>query len=77
MRIKGLEVVLDVGLGFDLEFSFLWNGRFDSFCSCQFSVVLLASKNEKSIYESYIMCRCFRGSEEHLNRASDQKVIAV
>jgi hypothetical protein len=31
MEIKGLEVGLDVGLGFDLEFSFLWNGRFDSF----------------------------------------------
>jgi hypothetical protein len=31
--IKGLEVGLDVGLGFDLEFSFLHNGRFDSFCS--------------------------------------------
>jgi hypothetical protein len=34
MRIKGLEVGLDVGLGFDLEFSFLRNDRFDSFCSC-------------------------------------------
>jgi hypothetical protein len=42
MGIKGLEVGLDVGLGFDLEFSFLQNGRFDSFYSCQFSVVLLA-----------------------------------
>jgi hypothetical protein len=41
-----------VGLGFDLEFSFLQNGRFDSFCSYQFSVVLMSSKNEKSIYES-------------------------
>jgi hypothetical protein len=41
-----------VGFGFDLEFSFLQNGRFDSFCSYQFSVVLVASKNEKSIYES-------------------------
>jgi hypothetical protein len=51
MRIKGLEVGLDVGLGFDLEFSFLLNGRFDSFCSCQFSVILMASKNKKSIYE--------------------------
>jgi hypothetical protein len=40
-----------VGLGFDLEFSFLRNGRFDHFCSCQFSVVLLASKNE-SLYMS-------------------------
>jgi hypothetical protein len=40
MGIKGLEVGLDVGLGFDLEFSFLQNGRFDSFFSCQFSVVL-------------------------------------
>jgi hypothetical protein len=37
--IKGLEVGLDVGLGFDLEFGFLQNGRFDSFCSCQYSVV--------------------------------------
>jgi hypothetical protein len=44
MGIKGLEVGLDVGLGFDLEFSFLQNDRFDSFCSCQFSVVLVASK---------------------------------
>ena len=44
MEIKGLEVGLDVGLGFDLEFSFLRNGRFDSFCSFQFSVVLEASK---------------------------------
>jgi hypothetical protein len=52
MGIKGLVVGLDVGLGFDLEFSFLHNGRFDSFCSCQFSVVLVASKNKKSIYES-------------------------
>jgi hypothetical protein len=52
MEIKGLEVGLDVGLGFDLEFSFLQNGRFDSFCSCQFSVVLFASKNKTSIYES-------------------------
>jgi len=34
MGIKGLEVGLDVGLGFDL--------RFNSFCSCQFSVVLVA-----------------------------------
>jgi hypothetical protein len=32
MGIKGLEVELDVGLGFDLEFSFLQNDRFDSFC---------------------------------------------
>jgi hypothetical protein len=38
--IKGL----DVGLGFDLDFSFLRNDRFNSFCSCQFSVVLVASK---------------------------------
>ena len=53
MGIKGLEVGLDVGLGFDLEFSFLRNDRFDSFCSCQFSVVLVASKKIKSlIYES-------------------------
>jgi hypothetical protein len=34
MRLKGLEVGLDVGLGFDLEFSFLRNGIFDTFCSC-------------------------------------------
>jgi hypothetical protein len=33
MGIKGLEVGLDVGLGFDLEFSFLQNVRFDSFYS--------------------------------------------
>jgi hypothetical protein len=52
MDIKGLEVGLYVGFGFDLEFSFLQYGRFDSFCSYQFSVVLVASKNEKSIYES-------------------------
>jgi hypothetical protein len=53
MGIKGLEVVLDVGLGFDLEFSFLWNSRFNSFYSCQFSMVLVASKkNEIFIYES-------------------------
>ena len=44
MGIKGLEVGFDVELGFDLEFSFLQHGRFDSFCSCQFSVVLVASK---------------------------------
>jgi hypothetical protein len=44
MGIKGLEVGLDVGLGFDLEFSFLQIGRFDSLCLCQFSVVLVASK---------------------------------
>ena len=44
MGIKGLEVGLDVGLGFDLEFSFLHNGIFTSFCSYQFSVVLVASK---------------------------------
>jgi hypothetical protein len=44
MEIKGLEVGLDVGLGFDLEFSFLRNDRFDSFCSCQFFVVLVALK---------------------------------
>jgi hypothetical protein len=50
--IKGLEVGLDVGLGFDLEFSFLQNGRFDSFCSCQFSVVLVASKKIKRLYMS-------------------------
>jgi hypothetical protein len=42
MGIKGLEVGLDVGLGFDLAFSFLRNGRLGSFCSCQFSVVLVA-----------------------------------
>jgi hypothetical protein len=41
-----------VGLGFDLEFSFLRNGRFDGFCSCQFSVVLVASKKIKSLYMS-------------------------
>ena len=52
MGIKGLEVGLDVGLGFDLEFSFLQNARFDSFCSCQFSVVLVASKKIKSLYMS-------------------------
>jgi hypothetical protein len=52
MGIKVLEVGLDVGLGFDLEFGFLRNGRFDSFCSCQFSMVIVASKNEKSLYES-------------------------
>jgi hypothetical protein len=52
MGIKGLEVGLDVGLGFDLKFSFLRNCRFDSFCSCQFSVVLVASKKMKSIYMS-------------------------
>jgi hypothetical protein len=44
MEIKGLEVGLDVGLGFDLKFSFLQNGRFNSFSSCQVSVVLVASK---------------------------------
>jgi hypothetical protein len=44
MGLKGLEVGLDVGLGFDLEFSFMENGGFDSFCSCQFSVVLVISK---------------------------------
>jgi hypothetical protein len=49
MWIKGLEVGLDVRLGFDLEFSFLQNSRFDSFCSCQFSMVLVASKNKKYI----------------------------
>jgi hypothetical protein len=43
MGIKGLEVGLYVGLRFDLEFRFLRNGRFDSFCSCQFSVILVAS----------------------------------
>jgi hypothetical protein len=43
MGIKGLEVGLDVGLGFDLIFSFLRNGRFNSFCSCQLSVVFVAS----------------------------------
>jgi hypothetical protein len=44
MGIKGLEVGLDVGLGFDLEFSFPQNDRFNIFCSYQFSVVLVASK---------------------------------
>jgi hypothetical protein len=44
MGIKGLEVGLDVGLSFDLEFCFLRNGRFDNFCSYQFSTVLVASK---------------------------------
>jgi hypothetical protein len=34
MGIKRLEVGLDVGLGFCLEFSFLRNSRFDNFCSC-------------------------------------------
>jgi hypothetical protein len=77
MGIKGLQVGLDVGLGFDLEFSFLRNGRFDGFCSCQFSVVLVALKNEKSIYDSYIICRSFCGREEHLNQTSDQKVITI
>jgi hypothetical protein len=52
MGIKGLEVGLDVGLGFDLEFSFLQNDRFNSFCLCQFSVVLVASKKIKSLYMS-------------------------
>ena len=50
MWIEELEVGLDVGLGFDLEFSFLQNGRFDSFGLCQFSVVIVASK--KSLYMS-------------------------
>jgi hypothetical protein len=36
MGIKGLEVGLDVGLGFDLEFSFLRDDIFDSFCSFRF-----------------------------------------
>jgi hypothetical protein len=53
MGIKGLEVGLDVGLGFDLEYSFLQNGRFDSFCSDRFSVVLVASKKIKSLYMSH------------------------
>jgi hypothetical protein len=44
MGIEGLKVELYMWLGFDLEFSFLQNGIFDSFCSCQFSVVLVASK---------------------------------
>jgi hypothetical protein len=52
MGIKGLEVGLDVGLGFDLEFSFLRNDRFDSFYSCPFSMVLVASKKIKSLYMS-------------------------
>ena len=52
MGIKGSEVGLDVGLDFDLEFSFLQNDRFDSFCSCQFSLLLVASKNKKFIFES-------------------------
>jgi hypothetical protein len=51
-EIKGLAVGLDVELGFDLEFSFLRNGRFDSFCSYPFSVVLVASKKMKSLYIS-------------------------
>ena len=42
MGIKGLEVGLDVGVGFDLECSFLWNGRFDSF-KCR-SVLLIDGK---------------------------------
>jgi hypothetical protein len=50
MGIKGLEVGLDMGLGFDLEFSFLQNDRFDSFFLCQLSVDLVASK--KSLYMS-------------------------
>ena len=52
MWIEGLEVGLDVGLGFDLEFSFLQNGRFDSFCSYRFSVVLEVSKKIKRLYMS-------------------------
>jgi hypothetical protein len=44
MGIKGIEVGLDGGLGFDLEFSFLQNDRFNSFCLCQFFVVLVASE---------------------------------
>jgi hypothetical protein len=52
MGIKGLDVGLDEGLGFDLEFSFLQNGRFDSFCSFQFFVVLVATKKIKILYMS-------------------------
>jgi hypothetical protein len=52
LGIKGLEVGLDVGLSFDLEFSFLQNVRFDNFCSCQFSVVFVASKKIRSLYMS-------------------------
>jgi hypothetical protein len=44
MGIKGLEVRLDVGFGFYLEFSFLQNGRFNNLFSCQFSLVLVATK---------------------------------
>ena len=77
MWIEGLEVGLDVGLGFDLEFNFCRMADSTVSVHVSFPWSQWPQKNKKSIYESQIICRSFRGHEEHLNRTSEQKVIAV
>jgi hypothetical protein len=65
------------GVVFYLEISFC--GMADSIVSVHTSFLCSywPQKNKESIYESYIICRSFCGREEHPNRTSNQKVIAV
>ena len=77
MWIEELEVGLDVGLGFDLEFNFCRMADSTVSVHASFPWSQWPQKNKKSMYESQIICRSFRGREEHLNRTSDQNVIAV
>ena len=77
MGIEGLEVGLDVGLGFDLEFNFCRMADSTVSVHASFPWSQWPQKNEKSMYESQMICRSFRGREEHLNRTSEQKVMTV
>ena len=77
MWIEGLEVGLDVGLGFDLEFNFCRMADSTVSVHVSFPWSYWPQKNKTSIYESQIIYRSFRGREEHLNRTSEQKVMTV
>jgi hypothetical protein len=52
MGIKGLEVELDVGLDFDLEFNFCRMTDSIVYVHASFLWFLWPQKNKKSIYES-------------------------
>ena len=52
MGIKGLEVGLDVGLGFDLEFNFCRMADSTVSVNVSFSWSYRLQKNKKSIYKS-------------------------
>jgi hypothetical protein len=52
MWIEGLEVGLDVGLGFDLEFNFCRMAHSTVSVNASFPWSYEPQKNKKSIYES-------------------------